>query len=472
MTTNPIWQWSATDIANAIRQGDVSCVEITEAAVDRLRKANPALNAVTVDLGDEALSHAKKADQVRAAGVELGPLHGVPVTIKENVDVQGQATPNGVKAFENVIAPDDSPVVKNLKEAGAIIIGRTNTPEFSFRAFTDNPLRGLTKNPWDPEITCGGSSGGAASSVAAGIGAIAHGNDIGGSLRIPSYCCGLSTIRPTFGRVPAYNPSAAEERPPMMQMMSVQGPIAREVRDVRLGLSVMAKGSPHDPWWVPAPLEGPALAAPLRVAVTKHSGGFSMHPGVSSAIDQAADHLADAGYAVEEVDPPQIEDVLALWSSMIFTEMKVMMDTAIREYGSEDMNQVVDAYYRFADIKDFDGYMRGSAQRSHHLREWMRFLDTYPLILAPLSLQPPFPVNHDLNGDEGMREVWEAFLYIASMNLLGLPAAVVPVSTHEKVSIGVQIIGQRFREDLCLDAAQVIENKTGIFAQKLWERED
>ena len=210
-----IWRMSAVETARATRSGRLSCTDVVEAHCERLRTVNPDINAVTVDLRESAFEAARALDAAFRAGVAPGPLHGVPVTIKENVDVAGQATPNGVPGFAGIIAPDDSPVARNLKRAGAVIIGRTNTPEFSFRAFTDNPLRGLTRNPWDPEgVTCGGSSGGAAASVAAGVGAIAHGNDIGGSLRIPAYCCGCATIRPTLGRVPAWNPSQPEERSP------------------------------------------------------------------------------------------------------------------------------------------------------------------------------------------------------------------------------------------------------------------
>lgn len=159
----------------------------------------PRLNAVVVDLGEDALKVAHAADEQRAKGGELGLLHGVPVTIKENVDFEGRPNFNGVPANKDLVAPSDSPVVRNLKKAGAIVLGLTNTPEFSFRGFTDNPLHGLTLNPWDPNITCGGSSGGAGSAVAAGIGTIAHGNDIGGSLRWPAHCNGVATIKPTQG---------------------------------------------------------------------------------------------------------------------------------------------------------------------------------------------------------------------------------------------------------------------------------
>jgi len=163
----PVWQWSALETAAAIRSGAISSVEVIEAHIARMHAVNPRLNAVVVDLSDEALNAAKAADQARAKGRELGLLHGVPITIKENVDYEGRPNPNGVPSQMNIIAPFDAPVVRNLRNAGAIVLGLTNTPEFSFRGFTDNPLHGLTLNPSDPDITCGGSSGGAGSAVAA-----------------------------------------------------------------------------------------------------------------------------------------------------------------------------------------------------------------------------------------------------------------------------------------------------------------
>ena len=204
----PIWQWSAVDTAVAIRERRVSAEQVVQAHIDRMRAVNPALNAVVVDLSTPALEAARAADRAQAQDAPLGTLHGVPVTIKINVDVDGQANSNGVVGFKDNIAPGDSPVFANLKRAGAIIIGLTNTPEFSMRGFTDNQLHGLTKNPWDNAITCGGSSGGAGASIAAGIATIAHGNDIGGSLRWPAYCNGIATIQPTQGRIPALNPRA------------------------------------------------------------------------------------------------------------------------------------------------------------------------------------------------------------------------------------------------------------------------
>ena len=250
----------------------MSAVEVTQAHIDRMHAVNPQLNAVVYDMSDSRAGGREGGRQgARARTGKIGPLHGVPITIKENVDIKGRPTPNGVPASSRSSRPTIRPLVRNFRKAGAIILGQTNTPEFSMRGFTDNPLHGLTLNPWDDEITCGGSSGGAASAVAAGIGTIAHGNDIGGSLRWPAHCCGVATIKPTQGRIPAFNPSATVERPMLASLMSAQGPLARSVADVRLGLEVMSRRDPRDPWWVPAPLKGPKPKKPIKVAMARDS---------------------------------------------------------------------------------------------------------------------------------------------------------------------------------------------------------
>ena len=204
--TEPLWKWDAGALAAAIRAREISAREAVTSCVERMHAVNPRINAVTVDLSQEALALADRADAAVARGDALGTLHGVPVTIKENVDQEGCATVNGVEAYRDAIASADSPVVANWKKAGAIIIGRTNTPAFSFRLDTVNEFRGRTYSPWSRAHTPGGSSGGASASVAAGITPLAHGNDIAGSVRYPAYCTGLAGLRPSFGRVPAYNP--------------------------------------------------------------------------------------------------------------------------------------------------------------------------------------------------------------------------------------------------------------------------
>ena len=239
--TEALWQLSACDIVQGIRNKTFSCEEVMRSVVQRIADRNGSINAIVYDYSDEAVAQAQEADRARSSGSVVGSLHGVPVTIKSNIDVKGQPTPNGVPTYKNVIATDDSPVVRNLKNAGAIIVGRTNTPEFSMRLTTDNPLNGRTYNPWHENACPGGSSGGASAAAAAGFGPIHHGNDIGGSLRYPASFCGLATVKPSFGRIANFVPSAMPpERGMLAQLMAVQGAICRQVCDVRLATQVLS----------------------------------------------------------------------------------------------------------------------------------------------------------------------------------------------------------------------------------------
>ena len=266
-----LWQRDATGLAGLIRKGEVSALEVTRNQLERLETANPAINAISRVLADEALAQAREADDARARGEPLGPLHGVPVTTKVTADHRGCATDAGIVFRKDDIAAEDGAVVANLRRAGAIFIGRTTSPASAMRAMTSSVLHGQTLNPWNPDVTCGGSSGGAGAATAAGIGALALGSDIGGSIRWPAHCNGIVGLRPTVGRVPSVNPSRPGPRMHSGQTMAVEGPMARSVRDLRLGLEVMSQGDHRDGVWVPAPLVGPA--AKKRVALMPAPAG-------------------------------------------------------------------------------------------------------------------------------------------------------------------------------------------------------
>jgi len=471
VTDRPIWQWSAVETACSIREQRVSAEAVTAAHIARLRQANPALNAVVVDLSEPALAGARAADRAQAAGAALGSLHGVPVTIKINIDVEGHANSNGVAAYKDNIAPGDSPVTANLRAAGAIILGLTNTPEFSLRWHTDNPLHGQTLNPWDAAITCGGSSGGAGASIAAGIACIAHGNDIGGSLRWPASCNGISTIKPTQGRIPAFNPSAPAERPLMAQFMSSQGPLAREIADVRLGLEVMSRRDVRDPWWVPAPPHGPSPPRSIKVAVARHSADVDIDPRIRGLIDRAAGYLSDAGYAVTEVETPDLSAAWTLWRDLISTEIATLQAPAMRDLGSADFNRALAGILDQATILDGEGYMRAISMRTRLIRDWQTFLETWPVILAPAAVQPTPPPGADLADPATARRIFANDLrWISALNVLGLPVAVTPIGLVGDHPVGAQIIAGRYREDLALDAAAAIEARVGVMARTLWAR--
>lgn len=458
--TDELWRWDAVELAQAIRLRKASSREAVRSVLDRLGKVNPALNAVTVVMGEQAFADADRADAAVARGETLGPLHGVPVTIKENIDQVDCATTNGVVAFKDLVAAADSPPVAAWKRAGAVVIGRTNTPAFSLRWHTENALRGRTLNPWARERTPGGSSGGAAAALATGVAPLAHGNDYGGSIRYPAYCCGVAGIRPTLGRVPAYNATAPVERPPTAQLMAVNGPMARRVRDVRLGLAAMAARDPRDPWWVPAPLEGPPVASPIRVALTVDPASQGVHADVAAAVRAAGRALADAGYAVEEVEPPAIGPIADLWQRLVVADIRHSMAPLIRQHGDTDVNRSLDLLFEVIPEIDLPTYVKELAERARHLRDWTLFLERYALVVGPVSAELPFSVGFDLIDAAGMARVLRAQRLLVTVNFLGLPAVAVPTGVASGVPVGVQVIAGRYREDLCLDAAEAIEARS------------
>lgn len=464
----PLWQLSACDLAQAIASKQVSAAEAVTACVQRMRERNGQLNAVVDDLGDQAIAHAQALDRGSASSGPLPPLHGVPVTVKENVDQKGCSTPNGVTAFKDVIAPDDSPVVRNLKRAGAIIIGRTNTPEFSFRATTDNELHGRTFSPWNDWASSGGSSGGASTAVMSGMGALAHGNDIGGSLRYPAAATGAATVKPGIGRTPAYNPSAGAERGLLAQIMSVQGVIAREVRDVRLGMQALIHYDPHDPWMMPMPFDGPPLDRPIKVAFTKETLDFELHPAVDKALDAARDALAEAGYILVEVEPPLLREVAHDGIRTLFGEVKALMAADVRKYGSATINRIFDDYFELFDPYEGNELLLGMSRRARYAREWLVLLEEHPLFLTPFLPAPTYAWDRDAQGPEGVREVLGAGIYGYTMNYMGLPAGIIAANFNDGLPVGVQIVGRRFREDLILQACEAVETRVGVMADHLF----
>ena len=456
-----LWRLDVLALTSLIRSKQVSAREVVETAFSRLSAVNPHVNAVVEILADEALSAADQADVHLAKGEVLGPLHGVPVTTKINTDQKGCATSGGVVAYRDLIAQEDSPSIANLRRAGAIIIGRTNAPEFSWRWYTDNELFGATVNPWNDGVTCGGSSGGAAVAVATGICTLAHGTDFGGSIRHPALCCGVAGLRPTFGRVPAYNASTGD-RPITAQLMAVHGPLARRVADLRIGLAAMAVGDIRDPWWVPAPLQGAPALKPIRVALVDAERRPGLDDGIADALEQSAAWLEDAGYSVERVTPPSIEEAAQLWSMLVLNESKGGMIHQIREVGGSAIRKAGELMIRQAPPVDFVGYLKALGHRATLLRKWQQFFERYPLMLLPTCRQPAFPLGLDTLGDAEMKWIFDAVAPILAPALLGLPCLAIPTGTRGNTPIGVQLVAARFREDLCFAAGEAIEARAAI----------
>ncbi|TYO90674.1 amidase family protein [Oceanicella actignis] len=458
---SPLWALPAFRIAALVRSGQISAREAAQAALARIEAANPAINAVVRLTAEDALRDARAVDEAVARGEDPGPLAGVPVTVKENVDQKGHPTTNGLRIQAGLIAAEDNPVVASLRAAGALIVGRTNTPAFSLRWFTRNSLHGATRNPRNPALTPGGSSGGAGAALAAGIGAVAHGTDIGGSIRYPAYACGVHGLRPSLGRVAAANLSAGD-RHIGAQLMAVSGPLARSVQDLGLALAAMARPDPRDPWHAPVPLTGPDL--PRRAALCPAPEGLAPDPAVEAALRGAAEKLADAGWEVEETDAPPMREAAELQLILWLSEMRRMGPEALEREGDPDALFVVSQLERMCPRSGFEALMDALQRRVTLARAWNLFLERFPVLLCPVSAEPPFPDHLDVSGPEGFARVWRAQLTQLATPLVGLPGLVVTTGAAQTplgpAPIGVQLIGPRFREDVLLAAGAEIEQRS------------
>ncbi|MCW8275163.1 amidase [Pseudomonas sp. PCH199] len=451
-----IWRWDAVDMAAHIRSGTISSREAVKSCFERIDAINPKLNAIVFADRERALLAADVADTQVRCRETLGALHGVPVTIKLNVDVEGEATTNGVPAFAQRIAPGDSTVVSNLRKAGAISVGRTNTPPFSFRWFTENPLHGRTLNPWDETVTSGGSSGGAGVSVAAGMCPLAHGTDIAGSIRYPAYVNGLAGLRATPGRIPAFHPTTGL-RYLGLQTMSSQGPLARRMRDVRLGLSAMAGADRRDPMWVPAHMDFPDDASAVRVALVDDIPGSSLEPAIKAALNNAARILEAAGYAVERAMPPGLTEGIEIWQSIVMTEARMGMFAGVKAMGDESIQRSVENMMAGAPKIDLEGYALAIARRDELRRKWNEFMMRYPLILMPTSCRLPMKWGEDLGSAEDMKSVLVDQSPLITVAALCLPGLNVPTGVIDGLPVGVQLVADSFREQRLLVAGSIIE---------------
>lgn len=449
------WQCSAREIARRVHSGELSAAEVTEDALARLAAVNPAINAVVAQMPDEARAAAAQVDAARARGEALAPLAGVPVTVKVNVDQVGHATTNGLRMQRDLIAREDNPVVSNLRRAGAVIIGRTNTPAFSLRWFCRNGLHGHTRNPRDASRTPGGSSGGAAAAVCTGIGAIAHGTDIGGSVRYPAYACGVHGLRPTLGRIPAWNPSAAD-RHIGAQLMAVSGPLARSVDDVRLGFAAMAASDARDPWWMPVPLE--QAAQPRRAALTIAPEGLEVAPEVIAALHDAASRLRAGGWQVDEVECPPLREPAGLQLRLWLAEFRRGAAAAIEQEADPDACFIYQQMTEICPAPDLAGLLDTLQSRVGLMRQWQQFLDRYPVLICPVSAELPFPDQLDVESPAAFRRVLEAQLTQVALPFLGLPGLTVSTALIGKIPVGVQLIGGRYREDTLFAAGTIIES--------------
>jgi amidase len=457
-----LWQLGALELADRIRRREVSSREVVEAHLARVDDCNASLNAIVRVLADEALTAADAADADLSAGRDVGRLHGVPCTVKENIDLAGTPTTQGVKALADAVAMIDAPTVERMRAAGAIPFARTNLPDFGLRVHTDSELHGLTRNPWNPEVTAGGSSGGEGASIASGMSPIGLGNDIGGSLRNPAHCCGIVSLKPTVGVIPMASVVPPEDMSLSEQLMVVEGPMARRVADVRAGLEILAGQHWRDPRSVTAVLTDASDGERLRIAVMSDPPGGTTDPGIASAIRAVADRLADAGHDVVDATPPGYERTADLWRMLMIDDIRAQKELLPLVLGADALSllEMFDASSEPTRLPDTHLM---HAERYHLMRQWSAFHQEYPILLSPTWARRAFAPGADLDPDTAVEMMTDTIRPVVPSNLLGTPAAVVPGGVVDGLPVGVQVMGDRFTDLRCLTVAAEIESLVGTF---------
>ena len=455
-----LWRKGAVELAAMIRDREVSSREVVQAHLDRIEAVNPQLNAIVRLLPEEARAAADAADRAVADGAALGPLHGVPCTVKENIDLAGTPTTQAVRALAEAVAPIDAPQVERLRAAGAIPLGRTNLPDFGLRVHTDSELHGLTRNPWNRQRTPGGSSGGEAAALATGMSPLGLGNDLGGSLRNPAHCCGVASIKPSTGSVPAATVIPPEDWNISFQLMAVEGVMARRVADVRAGFTAIAGQHPRDPLSVPAVFTDLGPGERPAIAVLPDPPGGSTHPEVAAAVRRAADALADDGYKVTEAVPPGYEQAIELWGTILAADLRVvqpLLDQLMGEAGRQFLRYALG----YLPVADLDAWATAHTARHGLARHWSLWFAEHPVLLCPVWSQPAFPLDFDIASLDGAIATLELMRPVLPANLLGTPAAVVPAGMADGLPVGVQVMGGKYTELRCLAVAEAIEQRLG-----------
>ena len=453
---------SAADLARAIAAREVSAVEVMEAHLARIARVNPGLNAVVTLVSGEARRGAEAADAALARGEPVGPLHGLPVAHKDLTPTRGIRTTFGSPIFRDFMPPDDALIVERLRAAGAITIGKTNTPEFGAGSQTFNAVFGATRNPYDPTRTCGGSSGGAAAALAAGMVPLADGSDLGGSLRNPAGFCNVVGFRPSPGRVPIW-PSQAAWFP-----LGVQGPMARSVADAALMLSVIAGPDPRAPISLPEP--GATFRPPLdrdpagtAVAWSRDLGGLPVDPRVTAVVETGRAALERLGCRVEDAEPDLTgaAEIFQVWRAWYF---ELCYGTLLDEHRHEMKDTVV------WNIEE--GRRLGGPRLAEAMRAWTalldrvrRFLARYEFLALPVTQVPPFDVDRpyptEIDGVP-MPTYLDWMRSCSDISVLGLPAIAVPCGfTDDGLPVGLQIVGRQHDDLGVLQLAHAFEQATG-----------
>jgi amidase len=463
--SDDLYYASAVNIANQIKNKVISPVEVVDHFLQRIEKVNPIINAFCTITADQARQEAKKAESAVMKGEAVGRLHGVPIAIKDLTPTEGIRTTFGSKAFAEFIPERDATYVRRVKEAGGIILGKTNTPEFGHKGTTDNALFGTTKNPWNTELTPGGSSGGSAAAVASGLVPLAEGSDGGGSIRIPASLCGIYGFKPTYGRIPF------DGKP--VNMFGSQhpflhyGPLTRTVEDAALLFSVMAGPTPSDPYCLPDtgedyPAELKNEIKNLRIAYSPNLGVYEVDHQVQKALEQSVEKLRELGCEVEEVELDFgmsrdyiMEQFCVLWFSALASSYEGLPPN-IDSLLSKDVLTMIEMGQKYSAME----YKAVELMRTQVWHTVQGVFDHYDLLICPTLAVPPF--SHTMKGPSHINgkpiNPNSDWMLTGIFNLTGHPAASVPAAFLEgNLPVGMQVIGPRFADSLVLRLSYMYE---------------
>ena len=455
---------SIAEMAARVRARELSPVEILEAHLRQIEQKNPVINAFVTVFEEEARKAALRAEQTLANGGTPGPLHGIPVTIKDSFDVVGYPTTCGSKFFSNLRAREDSTAVRRFREAGAIILGKTNCPEFLANYETDNYVAGRTNNPWNPERTPGGSSGGESAAISSFMSPGGIGSDGGGSVRIPAHFCGIAGLKPTPGRV-----SAAGHVPEIAHpggLLGVAGPMARNAADVRLLFSVLAGWDLEDPFSAPLPVRD-AKPDGIRIGVMEQFGSVPVQPVMVETVRKAAKTLESMGFPIEEFLPHGVERAPNLWwfffgelPSRITKELIAGREDQAHWTGTEFLNRALQEPEP-SSRKVLESLAARDKMRCHFLRQ----MEEFPVLLLPVCGVPAFK-HRERRWPTPSKTIglFEAMMPVTPFNLMGLPGMVIPFGMSEEgLPIGIQLVGRPYEEELLLELAVRMEEARGPF---------
>lgn len=454
-----------SEMARQIREKKISPVELAEAHLAKIARLNPQLNAF-IHLDPERVRHqALKSEAELTSGRPLGPLHGIPISIKSSVDVQGLKCEAGTRLRAGTIAAKDAPLVRRLRRAGAIVLGVTNTPELLMAWETDNALYGRTNNPWDLDRTPGGSSGGESAAIASGMSAAGIGSDAGGSIRVPAHFSGICGLKPTPGRVPStghYPPSGGP-----FSLIGVVGPMTRTVDDLKLLFDAIQGPDDGDACAAPVPLRWPSAAETksLKIGFFEDDGRTPVDKEIRRAVQTAAEALGRAGFRVEPFRPSGLEEARILWR-IFFVKICGMVIDPMFKGREPDRSPVLKQFLEWSGAEPeltADSLVNAWIRRDTVRSEFLAQMSRYPILICPPAAVPAF--RHGERNwmiDKKTVHYLDAWSYTEWFNLLGNPAAVVPVSQSSSgLPIGVQIVGRPWEEEQVLAVAAAVEEGSG-----------